>query len=177
MALSAQQRVCVKCDDVEFTDVTGNYDAVTNPGGYGAPNPDFGDLTPYTAAFYAPGQNTPVYTLNLYEDPPAPDADGYYLYIIDKTLLGATEDTDITSGWWRVLVTLGSATKWIDFLAYNDIAKKVNACICSSNGAKIQLQLDLEAAKYMMCCYKQSLAQKLITQLYRDVADCCCGCT
>jgi len=173
MALEARQQVCVKCGNVEFTDVTGDYDAVTNPGGYGSPNPDFGDFTPYTAEFFKPKEDTGVYTLNLYANPPGPDPEGHYLYIVNKSLLGATGD-DIISGIWRVLVTLGTGTKYLTFFAYGDIAKKVNNCICNSDGEKIQLLKDLEAAKALYCCYKHDKAQKLIDKLYRDTAECCC---
>lgn len=34
----------VGCTSIDFTDITGVYDATTNPGGYGSPNPTYADI-------------------------------------------------------------------------------------------------------------------------------------
>lgn len=171
MALDPRQTVCVKCGDVEFTDVTGDYEATDNPGGYGDPNPNFGDYTPYTAAFTPPKATASVYTLDLYEDPPAPDADGHYLYTITHETLGYEEV--LISGIWTVQITLATTVKNVQFLVFDDIAAKVNACVCSGGVDNLYLNDLLRAAKELACCNKAVESQKLIDELYRLTRECC----
>lgn len=46
------------CDTLTFTDTTGVFDAGTNPGGYGAPNPADTDITDVRFEFLLPGETT-----------------------------------------------------------------------------------------------------------------------
>jgi hypothetical protein len=47
------------CFGLTFTDITGIYNAKTNPGGYGTPNPESNDINGATISIYAPGSTIP----------------------------------------------------------------------------------------------------------------------
>lgn len=177
MSLVVRNTRCISCGLFVITDTTGTYNVTLNPTGYGGPNADFGDTTPYTAELFAPGvltTATPTFTLNLLTNPPSPDSNGYYVYNIAPEAIGVEV---FVSGWWKVRMTNGTDVDVYDVLVYNDIAKKVHDCVCSSKGKKVELWLDLEAAKRLFCCYQNAEAQKIITRLYREALNCDCGCS
>lgn len=174
MALVAKQDVCIQCDVWRVRDITHLYNDPDNLTGYGPPNQNFGDLTPYTAEFFPPKSTTGSYTLNFYDDPPAPDADENYVYLIQPDQTSA--DGIIKSGVWIIKVTIGDSVKEIAVLATGDIEKKVNACICGSGKEKLMLYMDLVAARYSFRCFDTRAAQEAIDDLYRRTQD-CCGCS
>lgn len=179
MPFQATHCIEVSCGNFKFSDTTGVYDANNNLTGYGTPNPAFGDLTPYTAAFYKPNPTNesdpaPAYTLNLYANVPAIDDNQAYVYVIDKANLGYTEGQNIRSGLWLVKVTLGTEVIEYEYWSTGDVKSKVNKCVCGDR-SKAVLELDLIAADRLHCCGKKDEAQEMIEQLYHDTA-CCCGC-
>lgn len=101
MSLSIKATSGESCDGLLFIDKTGVYDAVDNPGGWGVPNPSFGQVIPYTAAVTLPNGTTSVFTLNLLADPPDPvvvcSCSGVdvstYTWTITPADLGLTEIT------------------------------------------------------------------------------------
>jgi hypothetical protein len=161
MALEAKQSVCIVCGDFRFTDYTRPYDASDNTTGYGTPNSDFGDLTPYTAEFFPPNTETSVYTLDLYNPIAVPNADGDYVYDIDIEEMGFDVPK---SGIWTITVTLGDEVKNIQILADGDIKAKIIACYCSGGSKHTGLYLDLMAARLSVCCGKYEEAQCIIDQ-------------
>lgn len=174
MALRPRHSVCVVCGTLVFKDVTGLYDATTNPGGYGDPNPAFGDTTPYTVSFTPPGAKDPALTIDLNAEPPDPDADGHRKWTVNPSDIGVDLNKSLKSGIWSVNVKFGGTDIPISVLAYNDIEKRVCKCICKDPG-KVMLWAQLEAAKMLFGCMKAQEAQKMIDRLYKDT-ECCCGC-
>ena len=184
MPFQATHCIEVSCGNFKFSDTTGLYDANNNLTGYGTPNPDFGDLTPYTAAFYKPKPDAklleealsdgPAYVLDLYAPAATIDDNQVYAYDIDKSLLGYTDGQNIRSGLWRVRVKLGSTITDYEYFSTGDVKAKVNKCVCGDK-SKAVLELDLIAANRLYCCGKKDEAQEMIEQLYHDTA-CCCGC-
>lgn len=179
MPFKATHCIEVSCGNFKFSDTTGLYDEDTNPTGYGAPNPAFGDQTPYTAAFFPPvldgeARSTAAFTLDLYAPAPAPDDNDNYNYTVTPGQLGYTDGQQIRSGLWLVVVTLGTTVTEYEYFSTGDVGKKVNKCVCGDR-TKAVLELDLMAAKRLYCCGKKDEAAEMIEQLYRDTA-CCCGC-
>lgn len=183
MALKVQQEICVNCGNVVFTESTGTYDATTNLTGYGTPNPVFGAVTPYTAAFTPPGGKEAIFVLDLYADTPAPDADGHYTWTITPVAFGLTTpvggvvtEARLKSGIWTVRVTFGTVVTDIAVLIYDDIEARICACVCK-DVCNIDLWAELQAAKLLFGAFKNKQAQKMIDRLYRDT-ECCwnCGC-
>lgn len=175
MALEPKQTVCPLCGNVRLTEDTGIYDQTTNPGGYGGPNAAFGDTTPYTAAFTPPGGTTPIFTLDLYDNPPVPDADGFYIYNIPPSSLGGVDE--IISGEWIIEITLGTTTTRKAMLATAEIERRIRTCVCCDSLKYLDLYYELMGAWRQHNCYKQEEAQAIITELYRRTAECCdCGC-
>ena len=174
MALEVQQSICILCGEFRIADITGTYDVTTNPGGYGTPNPDFGDTTPYTVDLYPPKATVPAYTLDLLSNPPDPDAKGHYNYVVTAADLGYKEQ--VLSGAWKVVVTHGATVtkRWI--LATGEIEARVTKCICCDCASHTQLHLDLVAIERLFRCYKVEKAQAMMEQLYRDTDE-CCGCS
>lgn len=176
MALEAKQSVCVQCGEFRITEKTGNYDAVDNAGGYGSPNDDFGDTTPYTISFTKPGASTPAYTLNLLDNAPAQDSDEFYRYTVPPSLLGYASGEPLVSGVWDVEITHGTDVKGKEILATGDIEARITKCICCNGKKHAELWLDLLTAERLMRCHQRAKAQAVIDQLYRDTNE-CCGCS
>lgn len=172
MALERKISICIACGEIVIEDTTGVYDADTNPGGYGGPNPDFADATAYTVAVYAPGATEPAATLDLLLSPPAPDADGHYVYTLTAAQLGFTEQ-EIVSGVWSVDVTWNTEVEKRKVLAMGDIMRKIRKCICCNSKKHTWMNLELKAAAAQHRCFKHDKAQKTIDRLYRAVAKCC----
>lgn len=182
MALEVKQSVCVLCGDFRITDTTGTYDPATNPTGYGNPNAAFGDTTPYTIELTPPAgsgavfaKTNGVFTLDMLDNPPSPDADGFYEYTVTAEQLGYEKSP--ASGVWTLTVTLGTDTKKIQYLAYGDIKSRIRACVCCAGIKHIGMYTRLKGAIELFNCFKAQEAQEVIDQLYRDTAECCdCGC-
>lgn len=178
MAIVATQTVCIECNEVIVTETTGLYNATDNPGGYGTPNPDFGETTPYTIGFIPPKGTTVVYELDLNEDPPAPDADDNYVYpAITAADLGLAATAAITSGVWTLVVTFGTEVKNKKLFAWGDINARINHCVCCGGWEKYgKLRLKLKGAMDEAKCFQFAQAQSIIDQLYRDTENCCGDC-
>lgn len=50
------------CGSLTFTDATGTYDAITNPTGYGAPNPNYSDISSTEIVFTLSNGTTKTFT-------------------------------------------------------------------------------------------------------------------
>lgn len=171
MALDQKLNVCVVCGNFRVTEATGTYNASTNPGGYGAPNQAFGDVTPYTVTFTAPKATSPTFVLDLYLNPPAPDADGHYTWSLLPEAFGMEV---LKSGVWKVDIQFGAVLKESHYFARNDIEARIQKCICKDRD-NIQMWVDLQGAIWQYRCFDYDEVQKTIDRLYRDT-ECCCGC-
>lgn len=193
MPISLNLRLCATCDGLQVWDQTRPYDAIDNPGGYGDPNPDFGELTPYTVDIYAPGATTPTFTLDLLSSSPSPDSDGDYHWDISvEDLQGgnAYSYDHVRSGWWKATFTAGDDgnvnggtpivvridcffTGHLETLIVNDTcAEQCGVCECHTDR---WLQL-MGAQNLFKDCGNPTKAQEVVTSLYRQVAK-ACGCT
>lgn len=92
---------------VTATDTTGAYNATTNPGGYGGPNPGVGDFTSYSIGVYMPDpitllpQSTPVAVVAYPTLPSA--ASG--TFDLTSLLLTGSSTTVLIDGWYQFIVT------------------------------------------------------------------------
>lgn len=175
MPLHTTRTVCVDCGDFTLTDATGFYDETDNPGGYGTPNPDFGDTVPYTATFYAPNSSEPAYVLDLNNPIATPDEHGHYSYVVTRSMLGVM-DPDIPSGLWRIQVVFGTLTEELVVFAEDDIRSKITSCVCLGGASNASMVLDLIGAKELCKCFRYNEAQSLIDQLYKQSRTCAGGC-
>jgi len=88
MALQLKGCLSQSCDGFSYKDITGPYNADTNNTGYGSPNEVDGpsDFSSYELRIWDPTNNyysdTPVATatLDLLDDVPTPDSEGFYTW-------------------------------------------------------------------------------------------------
>jgi hypothetical protein len=186
--LQIEAKVCEGCDEFDFIDTTGLYDAVTNPDGYGPENgiTEPSDFDSYTLEVWFPGVDTTgpaSYTYDLLTPPvPTIDADDHYTWTITKGMMGLTV---IKSGVWTMKATAvaGEATYIADVecIFVNDVSSKVDAkmldwdpmCPCKKgceNPAELFVQL--QTIKCGGICDAEK-AQSAITNLYSRVKNCC----
>lgn len=175
MALRPKHSVCVVCGDMVFKDTTRPYDLTSNPEGYGPPNPNYGAVMPYTASFTPPGATVPTLVLDLNDDPPAPDGDGDYVWVLPPSRFGLAPNVRLKSGVWGIKVLFGSMAMPINVLVFDEIEARVSSCICQ-DPCKVVLWAQLHAAKMLFSCHKTKEAQRMIDRLYKET-ECCCGCS
>lgn len=103
MALELQICAQETCDELVYRDITGTYNATTQPGGYGPENDVLGpeDFDTYVVSIWGPNTDpsttAPLLVKDLLLSIPEPDENGYYSWTITATALGLTT---ITSGVW-----------------------------------------------------------------------------
>ena len=105
--LSITGNSCEGCLELTYTDTTGAYDAVDNPGGYGPENSIEGpeDFTDYSLEIWFPGAPTdqaPSFVYNLKTSIPLPNPNDHYTWTLTAIQLGIPA---ITSGVWTFRAT------------------------------------------------------------------------
>ncbi len=185
--LQIQGRVCEGCDQFNYVDTTGRYNATTNPTGYGLANIVVDPLgfDSYTLEVWYP--NSPVdgpadYTFNLQTSVPPPDADDYYTWTITKGMMGLTK---LVSGVWNMRATgvIAGVSYYADveciFVA--DVSSVVDQkmlsydpmCPCKKGcESPTELFAQLLTIKCGGICDAEK-AQTAITNLYARVKNCC----
>lgn len=175
MALELSREICVKCDLKVFTvqDLTGSYDAVSNPGGYGSPNPLISDVTAaYIKVTMADGT---IYTIDAY--PTLPN-DGGSTFTVTNEDLGLDADSQftdevVTIDYVVLGVSSGTAFAYtcggLEAFMCNALCcvnEKMSdiqvGCGCKSNQTTEELFFMLKGAEYAAECGKQEKAQALI---------------
>lgn len=187
MALLVTLEFCETCDGIVVRDTTGNYDAVDNPTGYGPPHADFGEVIPFTVSLTVPGGTSPIYTLDLLDDPPAADSEGVREWTIAAGDMGLTE---ITSGVWTIVWVAGDDGNvlggtpqgdTVSVLMYREIMADVNEKIitaeegCDDDAKEAAHELDdrLCGAIMMTQCGNATKAQAMIESIEASLAQCC----
>lgn len=195
MALIIQTTADESCDGLVFYDITGLYNAVSRPGGYGTPNPDFSEVIPYTVAVTLPGGTAPAYTLNLLASPPAPvvicNCEGEnvstYAWTITPTNLGLSE---ITPGIYTLAWSAGDTdgviggipqTGVLYLLAVHELEADINdlilqafqGCDEDAQDRALDMLAKLCAAQKMAGCGNRTKAQTMIDALVAELSQCC----
>lgn len=187
MALVVSISFCETCDGIVVTDTTGTYNAVSRPNGYGAPNPDFGSVTPFTVSFTPPGATAPIYTLDLLADPPAADSDGDREWLVSAGDMGLTE---ITSGVWTMTWVAGDDDDvlggvpqgdTVEVMMYREIMADVDEQVLTAmQGCDEDKREKAFMLKDLMCgavhmagCGDATKAQTMIEYIRGQLAQCC----
>lgn len=105
MTLIPTINVCIKsaCTQLAFYDTTGIYNSMTNPNGYGSPNPATTDFSIALLQIITP-DNT-IYTIDLKElSAGFPNSNEEFSYIIPPSQIG--NRTVIEDGFWQFLYTI-----------------------------------------------------------------------
>jgi hypothetical protein len=91
MALIPKISACVEnnCKTLVIKDITGEYDAVDNTGGYGTPNIAIGAVTSSTLTITIPSSVTPIVIVNPVG---LPTLDNAFKYEVSSTLLSPVPD-------------------------------------------------------------------------------------
>lgn len=122
--------------DLIVTDITGAYDPVTNPTGYGGVNPSASDFTTFSITFYLPDastllpQSTGTAITAVY--PTLPSDAGASYTITSSTLLGST--SNFIDGQYKIVtagtydIGAGDVTA-TPVTVYADFADIVRCCI------------------------------------------------
>lgn len=144
MSLIAKQTVSLSCIGTSFTwtETTGAYDASSNPGGYGSPNPEVGECS---GVLVISNESSDV----TYDDITITLSDSNAVTVIELAdiLLDGTAITEIADGVWKFLFTItdgseNTYTSEVKILVIKDIncsvvelAKKYSddSCGCCNN--------------------------------------------
>jgi len=136
MGLKLKAKACFlnKCTSLSLTDITGEHDAAANPGGWGTPNVDVGDVTEATIKIIHPdgteqemdvsSQVPSVYNGNFYYTYIVPASSGSFsdgLYEIHYTVVA----DDTTYEYVCYLASLCSV-----WCCYQDHLKKLPQVMC-----------------------------------------------
>jgi hypothetical protein len=99
MALVPKLQFCLNnsCSELVVSETTGAYNALTNTGGYGAPNPELVEVQGYTLTITDPDDVT--YTIDLFATAEFPTDDSTIQYTIPMSQLG--NRTVIEDGYWQ----------------------------------------------------------------------------
>lgn len=171
------------CEKIIVSDITRSYDANTNPGGWGAPNPVRASVTSITLQVFKPGttdSGTPSSTHDLLTDAPPVDVNGDYNY---ELLAADLNVATITSGVWRFRVVIDDGgTEYIvnEYgILYAEIAQLVNGVFKNLDPHRLEeaenigcldMWLLLQAA---ICGCEMDHADRIIAWLYNHYQDCC----
>lgn len=114
MPLEIDFNICQNssCDELTFTETTGAYNATTNPGGWGAPNPTLASVTtPVTLTVTFPNES--VYTLDVATlNPSFPTDDTTLEWVLDMSSFGGDTGDSFEDGVYTFtyLVTADGST-------------------------------------------------------------------
>lgn len=99
MALIPKLQFCLNnsCTELLVSETTGTYNALTNVGGYGNPNPETSEVSTYTLIITDP--DNIQYTIDLFATTVFPTTDSTITYSIPLTSLG--NRTYIEDGYWQ----------------------------------------------------------------------------
>jgi hypothetical protein len=181
-------------DNIIITEDTGNYNAITNLGGWGAPNPAYTNppITAITLKIYLPGTSTPIATGNLITTTYFTSTDrAYNLYTDSSDVFNPPAAPAVTfplqDGVWKYEITYtgsGISEKVHYSLRTNDIRCKIGELALGDmdnnnyDVAKTLYDKMVQAFE----CGEYILAQDLYEELNDFFTDCSpysinsCGC-
>jgi len=123
MATVINFSVCqTDCNTLIFKDLTGAYDATTNPTGYGTPNLVLADVTTCVLSVTSPSGTT--YTIDLIPTYPTVDTDLEF-EITNTVLTNSNSSAAIEDGLWVFEYKMYDA---VNFLYYKKTIEKVFTC-------------------------------------------------
>ena len=142
MALLPTLSFCLtnSCSELLVSETTGVYNALTNLGGYGAPNPTTAIVTSYSLVITDP--SNVQYTINLFANG-FPTTDSTIEYSIPLSSLG--NRTVIEDGFWQFSWTVASNVALQEFTAVGNSAEYFtcnSACCVAALLAAIELDED-----------------------------------
>lgn len=189
MSLEISREVCVKCNLKLFTveDLTGVYDAVSNTGGYGTPNPEIADVqaayitvtmsdgTIYTIDCFPTLPNTSGTTFSVTSEDIGQAADEQFLddvSLIEYTVLGVSGGVPFSVKCGTYEVFMCNALCCVN----EKMANIEVGCGCKSNASTEELFLNLEGAKYAAECGKQEKALALLDYVNEKCDGNCTNC-
>ena len=107
MALVPKLQFCLNnsCSELVVSETTGAYNAQTNVGGYGHPNPETTEVGTYTLIITDP--DNVQYTINLFATTVFPTTDSTIQYTIPMSQIG--NRTVIEDGYWQFSWTVSGA--------------------------------------------------------------------
>ena len=105
LVLNIQACVQTACTELLIKETTGVYNASTNTGGYGTPNPLISNVIAATLTITSPSGQ--VYTINLFDNG-FPSSVTTFEYVIPMSELG--NRTEIEDGQWTFLYTITTNT-------------------------------------------------------------------
>lgn len=169
MALIPTLSFCLNnsCTELIVTETTGSYNAISNTGGYGAPNPTTGSVSAYSLIITDP--NDVSYTINLFTTTYFPTTDSTIEYSIPLTSLG--NRTVIEDGFWQfnwTVTSTGPVTSTGNSASYFTCNSE---CCVKALLAKIDLTTDC-------CCSDESsdtndyLKAKVLLEGLKNAAFC-----
>lgn len=105
MALEIKVEVANNKDGIVFSDITGNYNAVSNPGGWGSPNDAYTNppVTAISLDIYTPGSDTSVGAANLLGTTYFTSSDR--AYDVYKDVSSVVPTLTLSDGVWKYVVT------------------------------------------------------------------------
>jgi len=185
MAFVLKGTACEHCESAVWTDTSGQYDATTNPTGYGFPGGPsaYTSFTSYTLEVYRPGTattGTADLTVNLLTTAPAINADGNPEWTLSAATLG--EDEPLTSGVWyfRATGVFGGDNYYASCLTLfvKDVETQIDDLLKVTTVPapmnKLLLCAELFAAKSNACCGAATHAQEQIDWIYDQLSSICC---
>jgi len=156
--------------ELSFTETTGTYNASTNPGGWGAPNPVTTDVTATaTLSILPPSITTPI-VIDLFPSS-FPTTDTAQTLVIRSQDLGLGTDIILPDGLWEMTYTV------IDTVANPDVTYTNDQTIFVSGQARCCVYGLLASADISCCdCDGSDLARALEAFTYYRAALACAAC-
>ncbi len=182
------------CKSFEFVDTTGVYDASSNPGGFGSPNPPLSDVTVATVTITA-YQSSTAYTVDvLRTSPPFPNTDDTP-FTISNADLGLGTTSNIPSGIYQIEYSVTASSVYtvtkniylscVHLCCLDELVSRyAAACNCNDKTKEDLLKLVLRLEANILAigkalsddCPKVAEAQNLIEWNNDICAGSGCGC-
>jgi hypothetical protein len=184
----------VNCNEsLNFTEQTGAYDAVSNPGGWGTPNADTSDATTAKIFVWIPGATTAV-EIDLFPES-FPTTNTTQAYNITASVLGLGSGAVLPDGVYTVQYVV-TGTFEGEVFSYNTSQTFVIICAVQCCVDKMFLALDpcgcscgddalmkalwaqalLEQAQHAACCGQIDNFNTLLAQVNKICAGNCSSC-
>lgn len=172
MALDLKIGILNNKDSIIITEDTGNYNAVTNVGGWGAPNPAYTNppVTAITLNIFYPGSATPNITaLNLLSTS--------FFTTVDRAY-NLTSGVTVQDGVWRYVVTYTISSVAYTVTKYalrdNDLKCQIGTLALgdmdTNNFEEIKTMYDKMVQAFL--CEEYVLAQELYEEISDMLTDC-----
>jgi len=189
MAFTLQNSISLVSNSVlKVYDTTGTYNATTNLGGWGSPNPTRAGITSATVSIYLPSATTPVVVTTVTSTVQAAAAEEFLIYSYSLADLNISTDV-LPDGIYRIVYTVvSSGTTYINdqsFLSYaqvkccifNKFANFIDdSCGCKKDTSDLLTQWSmLKAIMFGVAGGNLIEANTILTKLQTmcDINKCC----